>query len=55
MMNLVLDCTAYELLRQILEHNSVHSVLYYLAELERFPEPEEFANAANKLLNKYDE
>lgn len=51
-MLLSLDVPALDLLAQILENNSTHAVLYYIATLEKVDNPEEFANAADKLLTK---
>jgi HEPN domain-containing protein len=50
-MNLTVDISVRELLTQMLEYNSTHSLLYFLAEIERHPNPEDFANHCNKLLN----
>jgi len=50
-MYLTLDVPVRDLLQQLLENNSLHSLVYFLAELERVPEPEEWANACIKLLN----
>jgi hypothetical protein len=51
-MYLTVDISTRDLLSQMLENNSMHSVLYFLAELEKVPEPEEWANACIKLLNR---
>ena len=51
-MNLTVDCSVRDLLTQMLEYNSLHSILYFLGELERAPDAEEWANACTKLLNK---
>ena len=48
------DITLRDLIEQILENYSTHTVLYYLAELEKHCEPEDFANHCNKLLNSGD-
>ena len=45
------DVSLRDLIGQILENYSAHTVLYYLAELEKHCEPEDFANHCNKLLN----
>ena len=50
-MNLTLDCSLRELLRQALEYNSLHNILYTLADIERIIEPEEWANHCIKLSN----
>jgi hypothetical protein len=54
-MLLEVDISLRDLLQQMLTYNSSHTLLYFLAELENHPNAEEFANAANKLLIKYEE
>ena len=54
-MLLTFDTSLLEIMRQILLHHSAHTVLYYLAELEKFENPEEYASWASKLLNKNEE
>lgn len=49
-MNLTVDVPVRDLLTQMLEYNSVHSLLYFLAEIERHHAPEEWANICTKLL-----
>ena len=50
-MNIVTDISLREILRQVLEYNSLHNVLYNLAEIERIIEPEKWANRCIKLSN----
>lgn len=55
-MLLEVDVSVRDLMQQMLVHNSAHTLLYFLAELEsNLIDAEEFANAANKLLNKEEE
>lgn len=54
-MNLALDCSLRELLRQALEYHSAHYILYTLAELEKCPDKDFFADECCKLLPKYEE
>ncbi len=54
-MNLTVDVSVRDLLTQMLEYNSVHNLLYFLAEIERHHAPEEWANACTKLLDKGEE
>ena len=51
-MYLTVDISVRDLLQQMLENNSLHSVLYFLGEVERIPNPEEWANHCVKLINK---
>ncbi len=54
-MNLTLDCSLRDLLQQALQHHSAHYILYTLAELERHPDKDFFADECSKLLPKYEE
>ena len=54
-MNLTVDISVRDLLTQMLEYNSLHSLLYFLGEIERAPDAEEWANACTKLLDKGEE
>ena len=59
-MNLTLDCSLRDLLQQALQqqalqHHSAHYILYTLAELERHPDKDFFADECMKLLPKYEE
>lgn len=54
-MNLTLDCSLRELLRQALEYHSVHQLLYTIAELERHPDKDYFADQCVKLLPQHEE
>lgn len=54
-MNLMLDCSLRELLRQALECHSVHQIMYTIAELERHPDRDYFADECQKLLTKHEE
>lgn len=51
-MNFTVDISLRELLQQALQHNSLHSILYFLGEIQRTPDAEEWANACTKLLDK---
>lgn len=48
-MILRLDCSLRDLLVQALEYNSLHNILYTLADIERIVEPEKWANHCIKL------
>lgn len=54
-MNLTVDISVRDLLTQMLEYNSLHSLLYFLGEIERAPDAEKWANACTKLLDKGEE
>lgn len=49
-MYITIDMSLRDLLIQMLQHNSVHTILYMLADIQKYHSPEEFANICNKLL-----
>ena len=49
-MYITTDISLRDIPQQVLQHVSPHTLLYTLAELERHAQPEDFANAALKLL-----
>jgi hypothetical protein len=54
-MNLTVDISVRNLLQQMLEYNSAHTILYFLGELEKCPDAEHFANECQRFLPKYEE
>jgi hypothetical protein len=49
-MYITTDISLRDILQQVLQHVSPHTLLYTLADLERHVQPEEFADKALKLL-----
>jgi hypothetical protein len=54
-MMLTYDMPLRELMQQILDNFEPHTVLHCIAELEKHPDPNYFADKANALLPKHPE